>query len=235
MPKNEFSSRKQRRYSKKRKMDRMLNILIAVVAVLIVINIYFIFSKDDNVKEQEEIEQSNRSVDEDDIVMNQDEVEQEENTNTTEVESENDESKGNDSVQNEDNDNNEKDDVTKNTNDIIVTTSNDSNVEQVIVNNNWEVTPTRQVGPHISSFEEGHIDYEEKLITIRNAVELQEDDIIYWSVRNDGTGKGAIAVVSSKNKENLYRVHIKWIENAGWIPIKVEKLKELEGIYEVMN
>lgn len=213
--KQELNSRRMKRYSdNKRKMNRILNVLIAIVFTLIVINIYFIV-KDD---EEDEVAREDTKVEE--LKEHEDSEELEEQDGKKEP---NNLQEDNSSIHDENND------------EIIVSTSSDANVEKVIVNNNWQVTPTRQTGEHVSAFEEGHVDYEEKLLTIRNAVELQEDNIIYWSVRNDGTGKGAVAVVSSKDQSEKYRVHIKWIENAGWIPIKVEILKKIDGTYEVMN
>lgn len=209
----EFQSRRMRRYSdKKRKMNRILNILIAVVFALIVINVYFIVKDDEDyevAEKNEPAEKIEETVEE--------QKEQEESVKEP--------------VENKDPDDVIEDEASLKKgkeDEIIVSSSPDPNVEKVIVNNNWQVTPTRQTGEHVSAFQEGHIDYEEKLITIRNAVELPEDDIIYWSVRNDGTGKGSISVVSSKDLSKKYRVHIKWIDNAGWIPIKVEVLKQIE-------
>ncbi|MFC5557638.1 YrrS family protein [Ureibacillus thermophilus] len=212
----EITSRKMKRHSdSKRKMNRILNILIAIVFALIVINLYFIV-KDDGKKE---------TAKEEETVEETKDTESEKEARTPKEDNE-----PSKLEENKEQDNVQKDHSSiedKNNAEIIVSTSTDANVEKVIVNNNWQVTPTRQTGEHISAFEEGHVDYEEKLVTIRNAVELPEDDIIYWSVRNDGTGKGAISVVSSKDQSKKYRVHIKWIDNSGWIPIKVEVLKEI--------
>jgi len=209
----EISSRKMKRHSdSKRKMNRILNILIAIVFALIVINLYFIVKDDgenETAKAEEAVEETK------DTEAEKEAEPQVEDNEPSELEEQDNNEKDHSSIEDENND------------DIIVTSSNDANVEKVIVNNSWKVTPTRQTGEHISAFEEGNVDYEEKLVTIRNAVELPEDDIIYWSVRNDGTGKGAISVVSSKDQSKKYRVHIKWIDNSGWIPIKVEVLKEI--------
>lgn len=226
--KQELNSRRMKRYSdNKRKMNRILNVMIAIVFTLIVINIYFIV-KDD---EEDEVAREDSKVEE--LKEHEDSEELEEQDSKKDEEESLDASNKNEEPNNLQEDNSSIHD--ENNDEIIVSTSSDANVEKVIVNNNWQVTPTRQTGEHVSAFEEGHVDYEEKLLTIRNAVELQEDNIIYWSVRNDGTGKGAVAVVSSKDQSEKYRVHIKWIENAGWIPIKVEILKKIDGTYEVMN
>ncbi|MFC5542068.1 YrrS family protein [Ureibacillus suwonensis] len=213
MEDQEMKSRRMKRHSdNKRKMNRILNVLIAIVSALIVINVYFIV-KDDG---DHEVAEDTKSV-------------QEKNDHGEHKENPSEEKDTNDFIDDNEQNNHEEGDVESGADEdeIIVSASTDANVEKVIVNNNWKVTPTRQTGEHVSAFEEGHVDYEEKLITIRNAVELPEDDIIYWSVRNDGTGKGAVAVVSSKDLTEKFRVHIKWIDNSGWIPIKVEVLKQI--------
>jgi len=215
MPKDkkEFTTRTEKR--KKQKSNRILNALIAIVVLLIAIKAYsIIFNEDDGEtpKNVEVAEEKNELKQEQSQNLNNEKNEDEKTVDVKETQDEKSDPK-----------------------DLIVTSSNDDIVEKVIVDQNWKVTPTQQTGPHESTFIEGHIDYEEKKLTIRNAVGLDEDNIIYWSVRNDGTGKGAVAVVSSKDQSEKYRVHIKWIENAGWIPIKVEILKKIDGTYEVMN
>lgn len=197
----EFNTRTERRL--KQKSNRLVNTLIVIVVLLIGIKVYFLFSDNDEVDDTKNVE----------ITKEKNNLGKEQSANKNQKEY----------VSEEDKDQDEK-----NSSEVIITSSNDDTVEEVIVNNNWKVTPTKQSGDHVSTFQEGHIDYEEKLVTIRNAVELGEDDIIYWSVKNDGTNKGAIAVVSSKDQTKRYRVQIKWIENAGWIPVKVEVLKTLE-------
>lgn len=245
---SEFNSRTKRRHNKKRKMDKILNLLIGIVVLLIAVNIYFIFIKDDDkdvAEDESTLEEREDAIEEVSTVIDEEDDIEDENEYISNDRESTEESSHN-IVQNNDStvekeEAQPSDSVVENnapnesSNDIIVSTSNDDVVEQVIVNNDWKVTPTQQTGPHTSSFTEGHVDYEEKKLTIRNAVGLPEDNIIYWSIRNDGTGKGAISVVSSKDKAEKYRVHIKWIENAGWIPVKAEILKQLEGTYEVMN
>ncbi len=80
-------------------------------------------------------------------------------------------------------------------------------------------------------FAEGHIDYEEKLSTIFSVTSLSEENSIIWKITNNGSADTAIAVVSSKDKEQKYRVSIEWVPNEGWKPVKLEKLNTLEGSY----
>lgn len=210
MPKDkkEFTTRTEKR--KKQKSNRILNALIAIVVLLIAIKAYsIIFNEDDGEtpKNVEVAEEKNELKQEQSQNLNNEKNEDEKTVDVKETQDEKSDPK-----------------------DLIVTSSNDDIVEKVIVDQNWKVTPTQQTGPHESTFIEGHIDYEEKKLTIRNAVGLDEDNIIYWSVKNDGTNKGVVSVVSSYDQTEKYRVHIKWIENSGWIPVKVEVLKYLDHV-----
>lgn len=190
---------------KRKKQDRLLNILIAVVSVLIVIKLFFIINDNDHTAQnkKETKEENAEEMLQQKTEEKLEETDAEKNTNLNDDGSQ------------------EKEVVTK--------VENDEYVEEIIENPNWEVTPTKQTGPHVSTFEEGHIDYEEKLQAISSAVQLAEDNIIYWSVRNNGSDS-AISIISSKDQNEKYRVTIQWIENEGWKPVKVEKLKKLEGL-----
>ncbi|RKJ56469.1 DUF1510 family protein, partial [Butyricicoccus sp. 1XD8-22] len=50
-------------------------------------------------------------------------------------------------------------------------------------------------------------------------------------VKNNGSSDSAISVISSKDQAEKYRVTIQWIANQGWKPVKVEKLKQIDGTY----
>src|SRR5690606_8180437 len=65
---SEFNSRKKRRYCTTRKMERMLNVLIGVVAVLIVVNLYLILTKDDD----KDVAEENKPAEEMDTIDDKD-------------------------------------------------------------------------------------------------------------------------------------------------------------------
>ncbi|SOC20674.1 uncharacterized protein DUF1510 [Ureibacillus xyleni] len=210
---------KRQRYQAKKprkKMDRLLNILIAIVSILIVLNLVSIFTGDDekqNTKETKQITEENKKTEESKEVT----------TNISDVE---DQSNGDHSTEQMSN-------TETLESELIVQTSADPVVDEVLVDPNWQATPTKQTGEHVSAYEEGHIDYEEKKETFRNAVGLGEDEIIFWSVKNNGNANSSVAVVSSNdsNRSNKYRVYIEWIDNEGWKPVKVEKLNQLADSY----
>ncbi|CAM5195636.1 hypothetical protein UACE39S_06859 [Ureibacillus acetophenoni] len=248
------SKKRSNRTQGRKKLDRLLNVLIAIVAVLILINLYFVFSNNgEKAQEVEDIESEQTSSDT--VSKNEQDSEQESNSSeedSTQSDSEDTESNSNNdsnnstspdgnkdnSTTNEPSDGkkNDEEDETKGTiptsgKSVVVQDSDDPLVDQVMFDPNWAVTPTKQTGTHISTYSEGHIDYEEKKVTIRNAVGLEEDNIIYWSIRNNGSNETSISVVSSMDKKEKYRVSIEWIANEGWKPVKVEMLNTIEGTY----
>lgn len=216
---------KEKIEKKKKKLDRLLNILIAIVSILIVIKLFFVFTDNDETaqdkneaKVEEKSGQEQRNKEED--IQNNDE---EKKSNEDENSQETNESDKEKEVNNEEQLQSEE---------VVTKVENDEFVEEIIENPNWQPFPTQQSGTHVSAYEKGNIDYEEKLQAIRQAVQLEENDIIYWSVRNNGSPDTAISIISSKDKSKKYRVSIQWIENEGWKPVKVEKLKKLEGLIQ---
>lgn len=113
----------------------------------------------------------------------------------------------------------------------IVPVTDDPVVQEVRTNDAWSAHPTEQTGPHTSTFEKGHIDYEEKLAAIFSVTDLVREESFIKSVRNNGSASSAIAVVTSQDGTKMYRVSIEWIEETGWKPVKLEVLKTLDGAY----
>ncbi len=113
----------------------------------------------------------------------------------------------------------------------VINASDDPLVAEVWTSDAWQAYPTAQTGEHQSTFAQGHIDYEEKLQSIFSVVPIEQQESIIWSVKNNGNAKSAIAVISSNDKTQKYRVAIEWIEQQGWKPVQVEVLNTLEGTY----
>ena len=198
--------------SKFDKVNNYLNYLIAVVAILIVVTLWVLISGDN--KTDKDVAQTSEQLESTDKTI--DATKDEQSTEATEDEPIDDSQTTDDST----------DDITIENE---VSTSTDPNVSEVQTNPNWEAYPTQQTGEHVSTFEKGHIDYEEKLKAIFSVTDLQQENSIILSVRNNGTAQSAIGVVTSKNKEKKYRVSIEWIDGQGWKPVKLEVLNSLEG------
>lgn len=221
--KRRFQTRQQyaEQKSKKtkfQKADKRLNYLIAVVAVLIVATLIFIITQEPSPKNEAEKQDSPAEVATD---VPEDDAGQETEDNETETNVP-------EEAEEEENSSDETEQPTSEL-DNMVSPSDDPAVKEVITNPNWPAYPTAQTGEHVSTYEKGHIDYEEKLKAIFSVIDLQQENSIVLRVNNNGSAENAIAVVTSMDKEQKYRVSIEWVDNEGWKPIQVEVLSTLEG------
>jgi hypothetical protein len=111
------------------------------------------------------------------------------------------------------------------------TPSDDPIVAERVVNTAWKPVGTTQTGEHASVYSEGHVDWNEKINAISYTTGLSADNMIVWIIQNGGGPQKSIGVVSSKNKEEKYRVYLQWVDGQGWKPEKMETLKTLDGAY----
>jgi outer membrane biosynthesis protein TonB len=82
---------------------------------------------------------------------------------------------------------------------------------------------TSQTGPHTSSYEEGSVDWNEKLKAIRMATGLDENMTV-WKIANGGGPQKSIAEVSPDGKSNeRYIVNLEWVDQKGWKVTSVKK------------
>lgn len=109
--------------------------------------------------------------------------------------------------------------------------SNDPLVEETIINTSWEPVGTKQKGDHVSVYEKGSADWNEKIKAISYATGLAGDDMYIMMIKNGGGPQKSIGVVQSKDQSKKYRVHMEWVEGKGWTPVKLDVLKTLKGAY----
>lgn len=109
--------------------------------------------------------------------------------------------------------------------------SNDPVVEETIINTSWEPVGTSQKGEHVSVYQKGSADWNEKIKAISYATGLAEDDMYIMMIKNGGGPQKSIGVVQSKDQSKKYRVHMEWVDGEGWRPVKLDVLKTLEGAY----
>ena len=208
---------------KEDKMNRTLNYLIALVSVLVVITLGVIFmTGDEDEAGEQQAEDTLQSE-------NPQTARQDEQEDKTEDETEEGQATGDERA----NDVSAEDDSTVDADEAaaVVNASDDPFVAEVWTSETWQPYPTAQTGEHRSTFAQGDVDYEEKLKSIFSVVPIEQQDSIIWSVKNNGNAKSAIAVISSNDKIQKYRVAIEWIEQQGWQPVQVEVLNTLEGTY----
>lgn len=109
--------------------------------------------------------------------------------------------------------------------------SNDPIVEETVINTSWEPVGTTQTGEHVSVYQKGTPDWNEKIKAISYATGLSEDNMHIMMVKNGGGPQKSIGVVQSKDESQKYRVHMEWVDGKGWAPVKMDVLKTLEGAY----
>ncbi|WP_409370125.1 YrrS family protein [Lysinibacillus sp. 38-6] len=206
--------------SRNKKLDKILNVLIGIVIILIVLTATYVFKwqddAQDDVKEEPVQEQKNDDGDK-------------------EPPNKNDSSdKGNQPTEEEqsgEEDETSPEDPQPEQNTAVETTSDDPIVNRVVTDKNWKPTPTTQTGAHVSSYDSSSVDWAEKLATVTAVTGITNDNMIVWRVQNNGGANKAIATVSTKDKSEMYRVSMEWIDNEGWLPVKLEQLNTLEGAY----
>ena len=207
--KQKILSRKQLKRSRTDKgkqlqqMNRTLNYGIAIVSVLIVLVTVIILNGREDYQSVEPTEQQDKAP-----VVNETETEEK-----AVVEEE-------DVVYPE----------TSSTGEHTISQSADANVIEVWTNETWMPYKTAQTGTHTSVFEDGHIDYEEKLAATFSVLPIEQQISYVLSARNNGDAKSARIVVSNKDKSENYRVIIEWIEGEGWLPTSVDVLHSVDGV-----
>lgn len=195
------------------KFDKNLNYLIAIVAVLIVATLAIIIAQDPQPKDEAETPANNEQ-----IASNEEKPSTNEKDSTTEEQ---------DAQTEEQPAGENATEPVENT----VLPSADPVVKEVQVNDTWQAYPTEQTGEHVSAYEKGHIDYEEKVKAFYSILDLQPENSILLSVKNNGSTTTSIAVITSMDKTEMYRVSIEWIANEGWKPTQLEILNTLEGAF----
>ncbi|MFG6494905.1 YrrS family protein [Fictibacillus sp. UD] len=82
---------------------------------------------------------------------------------------------------------------------------------------------TSQTGPHTSSYDEGSVDWNEKLKAIRLATGLDENMTV-WKIANGGGPQKSVAEVSPNKQPNeRYTVNLEWVDQKGWMVTSVQK------------
>ncbi|WP_035097756.1 YrrS family protein [Anoxybacteroides tepidamans] len=201
----EVHSRFEQR-SKRRKINRTLNIALAIVFVLIIAFGWPLLFSNKSEHEEASVHKEkitkHKETDEDKVEVEMGEKEKQ----ATETEEE---------------------EKTEEPAQQVIETAGDpsSDVLKEIVNPSWQPVGTTQTEPHVTQFDEQSVDWKEMLDAVSYATGLSQTDMIVWFIGNNGPNK-AVATVSPKDKSVKYRVYIEWVENQGWKPTKVQQLKK---------
>lgn len=214
------SSRSQQR-AKKRKTNFVLNTLIAIVIILILVvsaSIFGLTNRGDN--NQAASEPTNEEANTNDQSENDSETEQDpssdENTETEDTTTEDSES--------DDQQENEEIDLESGQEGIVVEESTENNVKTTAQNPNWQPVGTEQSN-FSNSFDQGTVDWNEKLKAVSYATGLPTDNMIVWRIERGGDpATQAVATVTPKDQSENYRVYLQWVDGQGWKPTEVQTL-----------
>ncbi|HEX6923646.1 MAG TPA: YrrS family protein [Bacillales bacterium] len=92
----------------------------------------------------------------------------------------------------------------------------------------WKPIGTEQEPPHVSSYDRGSVDWNEKvkaLLYATGLTGLNEDQYILWRLANGGGPQQSVGKISTNAKPHeWYIVHLQWVKNKGWKPTSVEKV-----------
>jgi hypothetical protein len=210
----------------KRKHNRILNLLIALVSVFIVVvgwNILFADSSEqashsspDSSTKSNTAENSEDPQNEEGAAVSDpqdDETNNDDRSSGTDDETTDDEQQANENDDQENNgDKSKKEDESNKT-------------DEEIMNGSWEAIGTQQEGSFEPNFQ--------KDPPSRNWIEMKkaifvptgfsEKEITLWRLENGGGPQKAVGKYSLKeNPDKLYVVHIQWVDGKGWKPVNVE-------------
>jgi Domain of unknown function (DUF1510) len=220
----------------KNKTNTVLNIAIAVVVLLIVVVGATILTGNgsDKDKASTSVENSGENTTENKADKDNKENKSEQkndddsvsmNGESTESEDEQKEKDKNKEEENEDSPE-EKKSVALNDSSAQVEEGTEPNVEKTIVHPDWEPVGTEQSGEHVSSYDPGSQDWQEKVKALSYATGIPENNMTVWYIEGNGGPQKSIGTVTEKGGSTAYRVYLQWTDGQGWQPTKVEELKE---------
>lgn len=202
---------------KKRKVNRIYNILLGIVIIAIIVVLVAIFSGND--EENQAAPAEEKSAQQEEKTNNNETVSDRETDSSDTDETDNEE-------QEEDRNTEESTETDSLENATIVdSSSNDSNVETTFENENWQPVGTTQTGEHVTNFTKDSTDWNEMEKALAYGAGLDENNMILYWLGNGGAENKATGTVSPKDKSVTYRVYIEWVDGGGWKPYKVEQLK----------
>ncbi|MES1038165.1 YrrS family protein [Peribacillus simplex] len=103
--------------------------------------------------------------------------------------------------------------------------SGDGNVAATYKSEGWKPVGTEQSGEHTTSFDKGSVDWNEMSKAIASGAGIDEGSMKLWWLQNGGSPNTAIGTVSEGDNPKTFRVYIEWVDGSGWKPVKVEELK----------
>lgn len=231
-------SNNQSRYEnrdKRRKANLVLNILIAIVSILIVVVAANLFinspsskdvSKDSETAQKQESPASGKTEKKSDEDIKDSKKDTSDSEKDSEKSSDSDSKKDDSSSKSDDSDSDSSSDSDDPLKDAKVTEGgSSSDVEKTYENPDWKAVGTEQTGEHAATYDSSSQDWAEMLKAISYATGVSTDHMTVLWLGNNGSPQDAKGKILDKATGNKYQVTITWVDEKGWKPTKVEKLK----------
>lgn len=88
----------------------------------------------------------------------------------------------------------------------------------------WQPVGTQQTGTHQTSYSQGSQDWKEQMQALYEATGLSSSDSTLWWLGRDGASNKSVGYLTPKNDPHaFYVVHIEWINQKGWKPVSVQR------------
>lgn len=197
----------------KRKLNKIYNIAITIVSVLIIIVAATIFLSDDGSSDKAASE-SKQTAGNSKHADKEKDTEKDESKDSADLE---------DQGKEEDADKEKEDGETP---ELVEVEGSDGNVTKAYTSEEWEPVGTEQTGEHTTSYQKDSVDWNEMRKALAVGAGMEESTMKLWWLENGGSPTSAIGTVSDGSDTHTYRVYIEWVDGSGWKPAKVEELKE---------
>ncbi|MFJ7937114.1 YrrS family protein [Peribacillus sp. NPDC096622] len=220
----------------KRKVNKIYNIAITIVSILIVIVAVSIFLSDDGTESKKATTEPKQVAETEKGKVVDKPSGKEEETDSEKEDAVGDNEATEEDAEKEDSKATEEDAEEKAEDDadpekagdaelVEVEGSGDGNVAATYTSEGWKPVGTEQSGEHTTSFEKGSVDWNEMSKAIASGAGIDEGNMKLWWLQNGGSPTTAIGTVSEGDNPKTFRVYIEWVDGSGWKPVKVEELK----------
>jgi cytoskeletal protein RodZ len=220
----------------KRKVNKIYNIAITIVSILIVIVAVTIFLSDDGTETKKATTEPKQIADTDSGKVADKPAGKKEETDSEKEDAVGDSEATTEEDAEEDSKATEEDSEEKAEDgadpekagdaDLVeVEGSGDGNVAATYKSEGWKPVGTEQSGEHTTSFDKGSVDWNEMSKAIASGAGIDEGSMKLWWLQNGGSSNTAIGTVSEGDNPKTFRVYIEWVDGSGWKPVKVEELK----------
>ncbi|MBR0603357.1 MULTISPECIES: YrrS family protein [Bacillus] len=210
---------------KRRKANMVLNILIGIVVVLILVvaSSLLIFNKP---KDPDVAKEPSKTA----PATSENKQNSEEDVKDPKKDTSDDSDAKKDDSSDQDDDTKKTDDEEKPNKDALKDAKETdggktSDVDKTYENDDWEPVGTEQSGSHTATYDSSSTDWKEMIKAMSYATGISEDQMTVLWLGNNGGPQDAKGTIRDKSTGERYRVEITWVDEKGWKPVKVEKLR----------